>query len=246
MVTAWLLRLIELVYAGKYLAGLAAAVVQLEFKQLIGLVASQGEHLAHAHIALCKFVDSHVGQYGLRFGLFGGQLLQLPELLFHVDTGEQGIAPVHGDVCGQNAKETWALSQVASAAEAPIWAKALLQLSGMKGCSSVTVTRSTSSRLYSTVASLARFASSFASTKGAVSSIYLFAQEVNPENLHNGGLGREGIHGLFIKSSKGLCHGNDLIIRRIGSSILGQGAAEVFFNHGDGAGEQIAEVVCKV
>ena len=74
--------------------------------------------------------------------------------------------------------QTAALSHVVCSAVAPICVKAFVQLSGMNGSRSVTVMRSVSSRLYSTVARRARLLSSLASTQGAVSSIYLLAREM--------------------------------------------------------------------
>ena len=48
-----LIRLIELVDAGEYLARSAGAVIELELQKLLALfTASQERDLAHAHIAL--------------------------------------------------------------------------------------------------------------------------------------------------------------------------------------------------
>ena len=70
-----------------------------------------------------------------------------------------------------------ALSQVRQPSQAPIWAKSLSMLSGMKGVSSTPQMRVASSRLYMTLASRGPLASmSLARAQGAVSSIYLLAR----------------------------------------------------------------------
>ena len=60
--------------------------------------------------------------------------------------------------------------------ECAVWMYKSSAVSGMKGVSSTDTMRSDSHRLYSTAARRGRFASSFASTHGAVSSIYLLAR----------------------------------------------------------------------
>ena len=90
----------------------------------------------------------------------------------------KSVSPFWTVTSAGSTPQTAALSHVVCSAAAPICVKAFAQLSGMKGSRSVTVMRSVSSRLYSTVARRARLLSSLARTQGAVSSIYLLAREM--------------------------------------------------------------------
>ncbi len=116
------------------------------------------------------------GSAALR-GLFL-ELLELGELLVHVDAREERVALVDGDVLRAGRPTRRRRPRCAARRARLSGRRPWRVLSGMKGVSSWVQIRSASSRLYITVARRALFASSFASTQGAVSSIYLFAREM--------------------------------------------------------------------
>ena len=56
----------------------------------------------------------------------------------------------------------------------------------------------------------------------------------------------ERVHLCGVFRAGGLYHGDELVVKRIGLALCGQSAAEVLLDHGGGAGDEVAEVVCKV
>ena len=149
------------------------------------LTASQLLTLTTRKSPLAEGVEVHVlGELGLDLNRGQGgpaglllELLQLGELLIHVDAREERVALVDGDVRGQGAPLTGGVPGAELLGHAYLTA-ALAVLSGMNGVNSWVQIRSASSRLYMTVARRSLLASSLASTQGAVSSIYLFAREM--------------------------------------------------------------------
>ena len=65
-----------------------------------------GENLAYAHVALCKIVDSHIGENGIDSDLGALCSLGLGDQLFDglvgVQSGEESLALVHSHIKGQN------------------------------------------------------------------------------------------------------------------------------------------------
>ena len=66
------------------------------------------------------------------------------------------------------------------------------------------------------------------------------------ENLFQGEVRLEGVHLGCVLCGGGLDHGDELIVQGVRFALRGELSAKVLLHHGGGAGDQVAEVVCKV
>ena len=243
-----LLRFIELADTGEDLAGSAAAVVEGELKKLIGLLDGlAGEDLAHAHVALGKVVDRHIGQHGgsLRLILLALGLLKLFESLGHVDAREERLALADLRACREHAVDRGAVPAAAGLVRADL-RKSLIAALGHEGAEE---DQRDAQRLKQVIhdrgkASLLALVLCEHPGGGLIDVLVRALDE--PEDLLKREVELELVHLRGVLITHGLYHADKLIVHRVSFALRGDAAAEILLDHGRGAADEVAEVVCKV
>ena len=249
-----LLRLVILVDAGEDDAVGAAAVVQRELQQLVGLLHRLAVLDLHgAEVGLQERVKVHVlGHVGLQ--LHGGESrlllrllhgVELGKCLVHIDTGEQVLALGDGGVGGQDAPDVGVVPAAAAVAGSQLGEDLLagvghdgqqeggadthrLQQVVQDGCQTVTLAlvlaQCPGSRLVDILV-------------GALDDLEHLVQTV---------LQLELVHLRLIAVTEGARHLLQLAVLGGVLPLSGELAAEILLRHAGGAAHQIAQLVGKV